>query len=124
MMDENHAMLQADSAWSAADKQKVSRYKEIVSYMETHYAEHISLQDLADVVACNSQYLCRFFKEITGSTPIQYLIACRIEHACTLLSDTTMSVLEISMECGFDNVSYFIRKFRQLKGCTPNQFRK
>lgn len=117
-------LQQSDSAWSAADKQKVSRYKELVSYMEEHYAESISLQELADIVSCNAQYLCRFFKEITGSSPIQYLIAYRIDRACMLLSDTTLSVLEIGMECGFDNASYFIRKFRQLKGCTPNQFRK
>lgn len=124
VMTEEGFLQQTDSAWSAADKLKVSRYKEIVSYIEKHYAESISLKDLADTVSCNGQYLCRFFKEITGSSPIQYLIAYRIERACVLLSDTTMSVLEISMECGFDNASYFIRKFRQLKGCTPKQFRK
>lgn len=124
VMTEVGFLQQKDLAWSAADKLKVSRYKEIVSYIEKHYAESISLKDLADTVSCNGQYLCRFFKEITGSSPIQYLIAYRIERACILLSDTTMSVLEISMECGFDNASYFIRKFRQLKGCTPKQFRK
>ena len=116
-------LQQADAAWSASDKQKISRYKKVVSYMEKHYAEHISLDDLAELVSCNSQYLCRFFREITGYTPIQYLVSYRIDRACELLADTTMPVLEISMECGFDNVSYFIRKFRQLKGCTPNQFR-
>lgn len=124
VMTEEGFLQQKDLAWSAADKLKVSRYKEIVSYIEKHYSEPISLKDLADTVSCNGQYLCRFFKEITGSSPIQYLIAYRIERACMLLSDTTMSVLEISMECGFDNASYFIRKFRQLKGCTPKQFRK
>lgn len=124
VLTEEGFLQQTDSAWSAADKLKVSRYKEIVSYIEEHYAEPISLKDLADTVSCNGQYLCRFFKEITGSSPIQYLIAYRIERACTLLSDTTMSVLEIGMECGFDNTSYFIRKFRQLKGCTPKQFQK
>lgn len=124
VLTEEGFLQQTDSAWSAADKLKVSRYKEIVSYIEEHYAEPISLKNLADTVSCNGQYLCRFFKEITGSSPIQYLIAYRIERSCTLLSDTTMSVLEIGMECGFDNTSYFIRKFRQLKGCTPKQFRK
>lgn len=116
-------LRQAESAWSASDKQKINRYKEIVSYMEQHYADRISLNDLANHVSCNSQYLCRFFKEITGCSPIQYLVNYRIDRACMLLTDTTMPVLEISMECGFDNVSYFIRKFRQLKGCTPHQFR-
>ena len=123
LLTKTQFLQQADAAWSASDKQKISRYKKVVSYMEKHYAERISLDDLSELVSCNSQYLCRFFREITGYTPIQYLVSYRIDRACELLADTTMPVLEISMECGFDNVSYFIRKFRQLKGCTPNQFR-
>lgn len=123
MMTDAGFLRQADSTRSASDKQKISRYKKIISYIEQHYADRISLNDLAKLISCNSQYLCRFFREISGCSPIQYLISYRIDRACMLLSDTTMPVLEISMECGFDNVSYFIRKFRQLKGCTPNQFR-
>lgn len=113
----------ADTLLSESDKQKINRYKQLISFMEMHYTEPITLQQLADVVACNSQYLCRFFKEITGTSPIQYLISCRIEHACSLLTDTTRPILEISMDCGFENASYFIRKFKELKGCTPKEYR-
>lgn len=116
-------LLPAHMQLSAADKQKINRYKQLISYIEIHYAEPVTLQQLADAVACNSQYLCRFFKEITGTSPIQYLISCRIEHACALLTDTTRPILEISMDCGFENVSYFIRKFKQQKGCTPKEYR-
>lgn len=122
-MAAQHLLHPADTTLSASDKQKIDRYKQLISYMEEHYAEPVTLQHLADTAHCNSQYLCRFFKEITGTSPIQYLISCRIEHACTLLKDTTMPILEISMDCGFENVSYFIRKFRQLKGCTPKEYR-
>lgn len=117
-------LLDAAELLSEADKLKIDRYKKLVSYMEKHYSEPVALQDLADVVSCNPQYLCRFFKEITGTSPVQYLISCRIEHACTLLLETTDPVLCISMDCGFENVSYFIRKFRQLKGCTPKEYRR
>lgn len=109
---------------SAADRIKIDRYKQISSYIDAHYADPLTLQELADLISCNSQYLCRFFREITGTTPIQYLISRRIEHACEELTETTRPILEISLNCGFDNISYFIRKFRQLKGCTPKEYRK
>jgi AraC-like DNA-binding protein len=92
--------------------------------MEHNYQQNISLDDLADMAGCNSQYLCRFFKEITGMSPIKYLISIRIERACKLLNETDLSVIEVSMECGFDNVSYFIRKFKEITNTTPNQYRK
>lgn len=123
-LEQRNLLVSAKNILSAADKQKISRYKEITSYMENNYAEPITLKQLADIIPCNSQYLCRFFKEITGISPIQYLIRCRIEHACAFLKETTNSVLEISLDCGFDNVSYFIRQFKKIKGCTPNEYRK
>lgn len=114
----------AEDTLSSVDRQKIERYKTIISYIEEHYADPVTLQQLADAIPCNSQYLCRFFKEITGTSPIQYLISCRLNHACTQLTDTAKTVLEISLDCGFDNVSYFIRKFKEEKGCTPKEYRK
>lgn len=109
---------------SSADRQKISRYKQIISYMESHYGDSVTLSQLADAAGCNSQYLCRFFREITGLSPIRYLITYRIEQSCLMLLETTKTVLEISLDCGFDNVSYFIRQFRRLKGCTPKEYRR
>lgn len=108
---------------SAVERQKISRYKQIISYIETHFSEPVSLAQISATVGLNSQYLCRFFKEFTSMTPIQYLISYRIDKACLMLADTTDSILEISLNCGFENVSYFIRKFHQLKGCTPKEYR-
>jgi AraC-like DNA-binding protein len=106
------------------DKEKIERYKKLVTYMENNYQKNITLDELADISNCNSQYLCRFFKEITNMSPISYLISLRIEQACKLLNETTLPVIDISLECGFDNVSYFIRKFKEITGTTPNQYRK
>lgn len=123
VMHDRGMLLAADEMLSAGDKLKIDRYKKLVSYMEEHYSRPVALQELADVISCNPQYLCRFFKEITGTSPVQYLISCRVEHACSLLLETTNPILDISMDCGFENVSYFIRKFKQLKGCTPREYR-
>ena len=102
---------------------KVSYYKTVVSYMEQHLEEHVTLEDLAAAIPCNSQYLCRLFKEVSGLSPIQYFISLRIKKACYLLSHTSLGVLEIALECGFENFSYFIRAFKKQMHCTPGEYR-
>lgn len=106
------------------EKLKIDRYKKIISYMQDNFANRITLEDLSGIVDCNSQYLCHFFKDIAGVPPMQYLIGYRITQAQNMLKYTTKSVLEISMDCGFDNVSYFIRQFKRITGVTPRQYRE
>lgn len=115
--------LPAKEILSAADARKVRRYKTLVSYIETHYQEPLSLRQLSELIHCNSQYLCRFFREIAGVSPIQYLIFCRIDHACSLLAHSDYPITCIALDCGFENISYFIRAFRARKGCTPREYR-
>lgn len=70
----HHFFLQKNDVLSSYDRQKIARYKKIISYMEAHYSENVTLDQLAEIAGCNSQYLCRFFKEITGIPPMKYLI--------------------------------------------------
>lgn len=108
---------------SALEKERIDRYKCVVSLIEENYASALTLNLLAQAARCNPQYLCRSFREIAGISPIQYLIRCRIQQAKHLLKNTTKTVLEISLECGFENVSYFIRQFKKQTGMTPHKFR-
>ena len=122
-MSEQHMLLPTKEVLSPADTKKIERYKSVISYIETHYSTPVSLEQMAHTISCNSQYLCRFFKEISGVTPTQYLINYRVEQACTRLLTSSQSVTEVALDCGFDNISYFIRKFKELKGCTPKEYR-
>jgi len=124
LMTGHHLLHSSQEAVSAADARKISRYKTIISYMEEHYSDPISLQQLADIIPCNSQYLCRFFREISGMSPIQYLISYRLDKACLLLLHTSRPVTEIALDCGFENISYFIRQFKAGRGCTPKEYRR
>lgn len=122
-MASHHMLLPVKDVMSPDNVRKILRYKTIVSYIEEHYQEPVSLRQLADAIPCNSQYLCRFFKEIAGVSPVQYLISYRLERACALLLRTASPVTEIALDCGFENISYFIRKFKAQKGCTPGEYR-
>lgn len=116
--------LPVTDTMSKTDARKIARYKAIISYIEEHCQEPVTLRQLADTVSCNTQYLCRFFRDIAGMSPIQYLICYRLERACHMLAHTTLPVTAIALDCGFDNISYFIRKFKDIKGCTPKEYRK
>ena len=122
-MSEQHMLLPTKEVLSPADTRKIERYKSVISYIEAHYSLPVSLQQMADTIPCNSQYLCRFFKEISGVTPTQYLIHYRVEQACAQLLATSKPVTDIALDCGFENISYFIRKFKEIKGCTPKEYR-
>ena len=116
-------MQSVQNAHAQTNQKKIQNYKSVISYMEHNYNQPVTLQDLADTIPCNSQYLCRFFKDIAGVSPIQYLLNYRIQKACILLETTNNPVLDIALDCGFENVSYFIRKFKEIMCCTPKAYR-
>lgn len=96
----------------------------VFSYIQCHYREKITLQQLAGTIHMNRNYFCKYFREKVGKPPFVYLNEYRINQAAALLLRTEAPVTEIAMNTGFDNMSYFIRQFKACKGCTPSAFRK
>ena len=103
---------------------KMQLFKKALSFIHLHYSEDITLQDMADSVPLNPHYFCRFFREITHKTPMQYLNYYRIESACEKLFSADKSITDIAMECGFNDASYFIHVFKKFKGKTPTEYLK
>lgn len=102
--------------------ERSERIKKSITYMKEHIQEKVYLSDLAELVSMNETYFCRYFKESTGMSPIEYLINLRIEEAARLIRETDYKIIEICLLSGFDNSSYFIRKFYQSKQITPKKY--
>lgn len=102
---------------------RIVQIKSVLEYIDQNYHTEVTLEQLAKIAKMNPRYLCRVFKEITSLSPIDYVINYRIEQACRLLSSTKMSVLDVALECGFNDCSYFIRTFKQRKRLSPLQYR-
>ena len=102
---------------------RIDQIRAVLEYIEQQYSASITLNSMASVAGMNPKYFCRVFKEITQQTPMDYVIFYRIEQAAKMLVNTDLSVLEIAMECGFNDYSYFIKTFKKLKGMTPKQYR-
>jgi AraC-like DNA-binding protein len=89
-----------------------------------HFKEEISIEKLAQMTNFSKAAFCRYFKARTQKTFIEYLSEVRINHACKLLRESEMSILEICYESGFNNLSNFNRQFRKVIKTNPVGFRK
>lgn len=96
----------------------------ILSYLEENYRNIKSIDDIANGVHLNKNYLCRLFKRETGMTIMDYLQHYRIQHACEMIASTSNKISDVAVCCGFENTSHFIKLFKSLIGCTPGAFRK
>ncbi len=98
--------------------------KEMILYLEDHFSEDISLQELSERFHLTPEYLCACFKAETQETIMQYLRRIRIHHAKLLLMEAPdMSLSKIAAACGFHSTSYFGKVFRQSSGMTPQAYR-
>ncbi|WP_294617380.1 AraC family transcriptional regulator [uncultured Bacteroides sp.] len=99
------------------------RIDKIISFINSNYTRPLRLDEMAEMANMNSSAFCRFFKEATEKTFLQYVADMRIGYACKLLAIGDMEVAQIAVECGFDAISHFNRTFKQLTGMTPTQYR-
>lgn len=118
----NRGYLAQGSIRDGKNYRRVSQLKKVLSLIEERYASPLTLGDLSREAGMSPKYFCRFFQEMTHQTPIEYLNACRIEHACCLLLTTDRSVTEVAFACGFNDLSYFIKTFKKKKGVTPKKY--
>lgn len=98
--------------------------KRIVEYLNEHFTEQLRLNDVAAHFGLSPQYFCTYFKENLGKTLVQHINFLRIEQASRLLRETDRAIMDIAFSVGFENFSYFIKRFREVFGCTPSQYRK
>ncbi len=94
-----------------------------IAYIEEHYSEKITLNEIAAVQRLAPSYFCRLFKKASGTGFVDYLNFVRICKSERMLSHSEKSILEISYELGFSSVSYFNRLFKKYKNCTPSEYR-
>lgn len=101
-----------------------SRVNKIHEFLMKNYQDNVDLEEVAEVVHMAPASVCRFFKSATGLTVFEYLNKIKIDYSCKLLLNTDLSVVNISYDCGFNNLSHFNKQFRKFLGQTPSQFRK
>lgn len=113
-----------DAKVSQQEQVAAQRMKQMLRYIEENYAEELSVKSIASSVCLSESACLRSFRQLLGTTPIQYVKQYRIEKAAALLLSTSLKAGEIGVECGFADISYFTKAFRETKNCTPAEYRR
>lgn len=100
------------------------RIKQMLQYVQEHYGEELEVSEIAASALVSTSECLRCFRSTIGVTPMQYVIRLRVEKAAMLLRETDGKITEIGAQCGFQEMSYFARTFRKVKGCTPSAYRR
>ena len=95
-----------------------------MTYFNENYNRDINIEEYATSKGMSVSWFIRSFKKFTGSTPMQFIVALRVNNAQVLLETTNYSINEISKIVGYDNQLYFSRLFHKLKGFSPREYRK
>lgn len=110
------------------DDTKIDEYSEkfglVMKYIDANYMYDISLEQLADVAGYSKYHFSRIFKQYNSISYLQYINARRIKNAEILLLNPDISITEVAMRSGFKSLTTFNRIFKEIKHCTPTDFKK
>lgn len=124
IMDILSILLQEIIAPKESSTPRNKNLEAIRNYLDEHYTEKFSLDELAENFFISKYYLCREFKTLYGITLNHYVIAKRITLAKKLLRFSPYTLAEIALECGFYDASYFNKQFKKSEGISASDFRK
>ena len=99
------------------------RIKAMLSYIHQEFSGSITVADIAASASVSESECLRCFRGAIGTTPIQYLKQYRLQQASALLLSTDQKSADIALACGFQDMSYFTKSFREQYGTTPIQYR-
>lgn len=101
----------------------VNKFNSVMEYIDEHYMEDFTLDDIASAVGFSKYHFSRLFKQYTGFTFCAYICHRRVKIAEKLLEQPELSITEVAMKSGFPSISTFNRVFRQQKNCSPTEYR-
>jgi len=104
-------------------RQQADRLARLFEYIQVHYADRITVDQAMKLVHMSQSQFMKVFKKVAGMTFVAHLTRIRINHALRLLRETNHTIAEIAAQTGFPDQSYFDRRFKQLFGKSPRQYR-
>ena len=119
-----YRLLSSVQLQSFDDDEALAKISGIVDYLTEHYCEAFSMAELCQRVGMTESSFSRYFRRATGNTFTNFINQLRIHKACLLLMETDRYITNVCYDAGFNNVANFNRRFLELKGMTPKEFRQ
>lgn len=120
---EDYTILNADGFAFETEPQDSAKIDIVFKHVNQNFQNHISLDEIANKVSMTVPAFCRYFKKVTGKTFTKLVNEYRIVHATKLLSESQMSIADVSFECGFNNFSHFNKLFKEFTGKSASKYR-
>ncbi len=117
-------LMENSSAWLDRGDHTSRHVKNAVRYIEEHYAEPITVEDIAGCAGVCRSHLYRMFRQVFSRSPRDYLEEYRISQACRLLDETELTVSDVAHLAGYEDSLYFSKAFKKCRGCSPTQYRR
>ena len=99
-------------------------FKELLDYIKTQNVATLTYDDILTNSNVEKSYLWKMFKKYLNISPTEYINILKLEKACELIMDNTMSMTEVAFEVGYNSYSYFVRQFKNRFGYAPKEFSK
>ncbi|MBP1618780.1 MAG: AraC family transcriptional regulator [Bacteroidetes bacterium] len=119
----NAVMLSTEGAYSKLNENDEKRLDAVYRFTMNEFHRTINLDEIAGIANMTVNSFCRYFKTRTRKSYLDFLTEYRIGQACKMLQQEEMSIADIAFHVGFGNLSNFNRKFKEINGCTPREFR-
>ncbi|WP_298779135.1 AraC family transcriptional regulator [uncultured Polaribacter sp.] len=119
----DYTLLNANGFAFETIPQDSDKIEVIYKHINENFNEHISLDEISELVSMTVPAFCRYFKKSTGKTFTKLVNEYRVVHATKLLAESTMSIADVSFECGFNNFSHFNKLFKEFTGKSASKYR-
>ncbi len=120
---DDYTLLNANGYAFESTHQDTDKIEVVYKHINKNFKEHISLDEIAGLVSMTVPAFCRYFKKTTGKTFTKLVNEYRVVHATKLLAESTMSITEVSFDCGFNNFSHFNKLFKEFTGKSASIYR-
>ncbi len=117
-------LVQSGNTYPPKKAKVKPEFYDVLAYISANIGTKLRLHELAKIAHLSTDRFSHLFKEVTGMSPVEYIINERINKACELLANTSLTTTKISSECGFCTSSYFTQKFSQYMKVTPTEYRQ
>jgi AraC family transcriptional regulator, transcriptional activator of pobA len=114
----------SNSKAEGVNRRRIEELRDVMMYVEEHYGEQFTLNDISKLARMSPYHFCRTFKKITGQTFVEYVNLCRIRKGEEMIMNSSLPITQIAHRVGFHNINYFNRVFRKYRLCSPSEFRK
>lgn len=124
LLYEHGMLVSGTGTGSVPGETQTERIRCMLSYIQQHYCERITIENMAELLSMSREYFCRFFKKNIGCTFTSYINELRIEACAKQIAETSGKIIDIALNNGFDNVGYFMHRFKESKHMTPLEYRR